>query len=253
MFLRYLLDKVSDARILFLLINILYFSLSAQTEELLLRDNLKRAVSGDYMVISVNKTETLLFMKQKQGDILTIEEVAVPEGKRPGGMPWKEWIANKAPGNTSWVMYDIDLRNGQMLHYYSYTKRNWFEIPDQDNFLSKLLNLKLTKMPDSARKRVGPKSASGPDVRPLWQPRMIVDGQVLTGVLFDAWRTKWPRDGSDLSGKSVEVYLPKDSLRYPSYFPYWLQVNGAVGKAKIRIIDSGSAMKSPAVIAYEKN
>ncbi|WP_195155526.1 hypothetical protein [Candidatus Protochlamydia phocaeensis] len=214
-------------------------------ETLVLRDNLQRAEPGDYLVISSNKTDTLMHIYAKQDNVITIEEIAVPDGEKPNKLSWKDWVTQNAPGNTSWVMYDIDLRTGQMISYYSFTKRGWYEIPDADNFLSKLLNLRLTKIPLKARKKVGPKPTSGPDFRPLWQPRMIVDGKTLKDVQFDGWTTKWPRDSSDLSGKTIEVYLPQESQRYPSYFPYWLQINGAVGKAKIRVIDSGNHLHSP--------
>jgi hypothetical protein len=229
------------------LIIILIAGVSAHlnAEELFLRDNFQRAQPGDYIVVSSNKTQTLMHIYDKQNQILTIEEIAVPECKRSPKLSWKEWVNLGAPGNTSWVMFEIDLRSGQMIRYYSFTKKNWFEIPDADNFLSKLLSLKFTKIPDNARKRVGPKPLSGPEWRPFWQPRMVMDGHLIQGVVFDAWRTKWPRDGTDLSGKTIEVYLPRDSQRYPAYFPYWLQINGALGKAKIRIIDSGSQLQSP--------
>jgi hypothetical protein len=214
---------------------------------LFLKDNLQRAHPGDYIVISSNKNNTLMHMYDKKDHILTVEEVAIPDNKRKvHEMSWKEWLEKGAPDNTSWVMYEIDLKTGQMLRYYSFTKKGWFEIADADNFLSKLLNLKLVKTPEQARKKVGPKPVSGPDWRPIWQPQMIVDGKRIKGVSFDAWRTRWPRDGGDLSGKTIEVYLPQDSQRYPSYFPYWLQISGMVGKAKLRIIDSGSQLKSPA-------
>jgi hypothetical protein len=180
----------------------------------------------------------------KTPSMITIEEIVVPENRRPSLANWKEWVTQGAPGNTSWVMYEIDLMTGQMGRYYSFTKRNWFQIPDSDNFLSKLLNLKLTPIPDRMRKRVGSK-CSGPDMRPLWHPRMIVDGKVINGVEFGAWRTDWPKDGSDLSNKTIEIYLPSASSHYPAYFPYWLQINGVAGKAKIRIIDSGRDLKSP--------
>ena len=85
----------------------------------------------------------------KQNQILTIEEIALPESKRPSHLSWKEWVIQNAPGNTSWVMYDIDLRTGQMVRYFSFTKNNWYEIPDADNFLSKLLTLKMTKIPEN--------------------------------------------------------------------------------------------------------
>lgn len=231
----------------FLLILTIWIGIQStlQAEPLILRDNLQRAQPGDYLVILANKTQTLMHIYGKQHQLLTVEEIAIPEGKKPPQLSWKEWVKQNAPGNTSWAMYDIDLRTGQMTRYYSFTKRNWFEIAEADNFLSKLLNLKLNPLADKARKKVGPKPLSGPDWRPLWQPRLVIEGRSIKDVQFDAWSTKWPRDGSDLSGKTIEVYLPHDTQRYPSYFPYWLQINGVVGKAKIRIIDSGSQLQSP--------
>ncbi len=219
--------------------------MSLQAEDLILRNNLQQARPGDFLVISANKTHTLFHIYGKQNQRLTIEEIAIPESKHLPSIDWKEWILQGAPNNTSWVMYDIDLLNGQMTRYYSFTKKNWFEIPDADNFLSKLLNLKFSKIPESARKKVGPKPLSGPDLRPVWQPRLILEGKVISGVAFDAWQTKWPSDNSELAKKTIEIYLPQNQQLYPSYFPYWLQINGAIGKAKIRIINSGTQLKSP--------
>lgn len=214
-------------------------------EELYLRNNFQRAQTGDFIVVAASKTQTVMHISKKENQILSIEEIAVPQSRRPLNMNWKEWVRQGAPGHSSWVTFDIDLKSGQMTRYYSYTKKNWYEIPEADNFLTKLLNLKFVKIHDQARKRIGPKARSGRDNRPTWQPIMKVDGQIIKGVAFDAWRTRWPRDGTDLSGKTIEVFLPADSLSYPAYFPYWLQINGAIGKAKIRIIDSGSGLQSP--------
>jgi hypothetical protein len=211
----------------------------------LLRDNFKKAKPGDFLVILSNKTQTVMHVSDKQDNILTLEEISTPEGRKQDNLSWKDWVAQGAPGNTSWVIYELDLNNGAMLRYYSFTKNNWFEIPEADNFISKLLNLKLTKIPESARKKIGPKPFSGPDLRPFWQPRMIIDGKAINGVVFDGWETKWPRDNSELSGKTIEIYLPQDSDLYRAYFPYWLQINGAIGKAKVRMIDSGTNLKSP--------
>lgn len=235
---------------LFLTCCLVSYKNGLSADMLLLRDNLQQAKPGDYLVMSSNKTYTLMHMRSKQGNILTIEEIAVPEKRYPSGMNWKEWVQQQAPGNTSWVMYDIDLQTGQMLRYYSFTKQGWFEIAEADNFLSKLLNLKWHRIPLDARKKVGPKPFSGPDFRPLWQPRMVVEGRLIKGVPFEAWQTKWPRDNSDLSGKTIEIYLPQDNQCYPSYFPYWLQINGVIGKAKIRLIDSGNGLKSPKSMSY---
>ncbi|WP_075882694.1 hypothetical protein [Candidatus Protochlamydia sp. W-9] len=215
------------------------------SEILQLRKNLQRAVPGDYLVISSNKTDTLMHIYDKQDDILTIEEIAIPDCRKPKQLSWKKWVEQYAPGNTSWVMYEINLQTGRMIRYYSFSKNDWYAISDADNFLSTLLNLKLSPIPQEVRKKIGPKPKSGPDWRPIWQPRMIVNGSIIKDVRFNAWRTRWPKDGSELSGKMIEIYLPVDNQQYPSYFPYWLQVNGVIGKAKIRIIDSGTQLISP--------
>lgn len=216
-----------------------------QAQEFILRDNFERAQPGDYLVITFNKTQTLMHICEKKNFILTIEEISVPEGKRPSHLSWREWVMQEAPNNTSWTIYNLDLRTGQIIHYYSFTKKNWFEIPEADNFLSKLFNLKLFKIPDNARKRMGSGASSEREWRHFWQPRMIVDGKPVEGIIFDAWKTKWPKDGSELSGKTIEIYLPQKGQDYPSYFPYWLQINGVMGKAKIRVIDSGKGLKTP--------
>lgn len=218
---------------------------------LALKDNLQRAQVGDYLVVSFNKTDTVMLMQHKEDEKLTIEEISIPEGNKPRALSWKMWVEKRAPGHISWVHYIIDLRSGKMLHYYSFTKRNWFEIPESDHFLSKLLALSFTKAPLQSCKKIGPKPSSGPDLRVFWQPKVFVEGKPVQGIAFEVWKSKWPKDGSPLSGKPIEIYLPKDNQLVPSYFPYWLQVQGAFGKAKLRIIDSGKGLDSPQHLFYQ--
>ncbi len=227
---------------------IVYFSMitigSLFAETTMLRTNLQNAQVGDYFVILSSKTETLMLIREKTDKILTIEEIAVPTQRGPRSLSWKDWVHKDAPGNTSWVMYDIDLQTGQMVHYYSFTKKGWFDIPEADNFISKLLNLKLSLIPDSSRKKIGAKPAFGVDPRPIWQPKMVFEGQTIPNVPFLAWKTRWPKDTSDLSGRSIEVYLPQPDTTFPNYFPYWVQIEGTIGNAKMRVIESGKNLTS---------
>lgn len=231
-------------RFLMLILALSGFFLRLEADAFTLKDNLQQAIPGDFLVIAANKTITFMHIYEKQNGVLIVEEIAVPEGRKPQQMSWREWVQQEAPGNTSWVMYEIDLPTGRMLRYYSFTKQGWFEIAEADNFLSKMLNLRLSRMPDKDRKKVGTKIFATDDSR-FWQPSLVVDGTIIRGIKFDAWRTRWPKDNTDLSGKIIDLYLPQDKQAYPSYFPYWLQINGTVGRAKVRIIDSGSQLKSP--------
>lgn len=240
-----------------LLIFLLFFlsslpSLTLGTESLpkntiYLRDNLKRAQKGDYIVTMQSKSYTLLHIYNKGENELTIEEITVPTSRiDTKNFSWKEWVKQGAPYNTAWVMYVVNLNSGQMRDFFSFTKNEWCDLSKADNFLSTLLNLRLQFIPPSERRKVGPPPPTTvPDRRRLWQPQMVVDGQTVEGVAFDAWRTHWPKDGGQLSGKLIEVFVPEENDKYPSYFPYWLQISGLVGKAKVRIIDSGTALESP--------
>jgi hypothetical protein len=217
--------------------------------EILLRDNLAKAVPGDFIVTAQNKSYTMLLVREKVNNYLMIEEINVPVSRIQRGsyFSWRRWIEEGASGHTGWVMYPINLNTGEMQEAFSFTKKEWYTIPKAQNFLSTLLNLRLKHISKEERKKVGPPPNSGsPDWRPLWQPRMVVNGQTIPGVTFDAWRTRWPKDGSELSGRLIEVYVPQEDNKYPAYFPYWLQIHGMVGKAKIRIIDSGTKLFSSA-------
>jgi hypothetical protein len=213
-----------------------------------LRHNFVKAKPGDYIVTNQGKMFTVLHIRASIENGFLLEEITAPLNRIPKKRyTWKQWIENNAPGHTSWVAYWLNTGNGDIERAFSFTKNCWFKIRDSENFITTLLNLRFHQIPVSKRKRIGPKSGSpsGQEWRQVWQPRMIVDGQIIEDVSFDAWKAKWPSDGSELSGKLIEVYTPEDSDLYPSYFPYWLQVSGMIGKARVRIMDSGKGLKSP--------
>lgn len=216
-------------------------------EMLLLRNNLMRAQPGDYIVTSQNKNYTILIVRGKDNEYINIDEITVPSKRMSGSTSWRSWIEKGAPGNTCWVMYPIHVPSGSIQKAFSFTKKEWVSVPQSQNFLSTLLNLQFQRIPDDERKKIGPAmSAENADKRPLWQPPLVVEGKKISGVAFDAWRTRWPKDGSEMAGRTIEVFLPRDNAQYPAYFPYWLQISGMVGKAKVRIVDSGSKLYPPA-------
>lgn len=229
--------------LILVLFTFISFTIIAQENEMVLKDNLKRAQLGDFIVTAQNKTYTVLLVREKTDKELTFEEITVPASRKASGMPWRDWIHQGAAGHTGWIMYQINLETGQVANTFSFNRNEWVSMPKTQNILSTLLNLRLKLIPTSERKKIGMRPLDGlPDRRSFWQPRMVVDGQLVQGVSFDAWRTRWPKDGSELSGKGIEIYVPKENELYPAYFPYWLQISGMVGKAQIRIVDSGTML-----------
>ncbi len=220
-------------------------------DHLLLKNNLKQAKSGDYLVTEHGKNYTILAIKGLDKEGLKIEEISVPavsiKGQRSNGsspFSWKSWLNSGAKGNTCRILYHIDLEEGVIKQAFSFSKNEWISMPQSQNFFSTLLNLQLSMVKDEERRKIGPPPTDGtPDRRKVWQPPLIIDGKAVANVSFDVLRTRWPADGGELSGKIIEVYLPKESAKYPSYFPYWLQVMGVIGKANLRIVDSGNLEK----------
>lgn len=222
----------------FLLTLLFFFSL--QAKELYLKDNLEQAKVGDYVVTSQNRTYTLLLIAAKSEQTIYLEEISIPEG-RISHHSWREWVEGGAKGSTSWVGYEISPREGKLLECYSFTQQAWCEFPGGNSFLTTLLNMRLTPLETKFRRH----TRSGDHSRGYWQPRLTVNGEIVPGAQFTAYCAKWPGDGSELAGKQIELYLPAQEGSYPSYLPYWLQVSGAVGKARMRIVDSGSGLIPP--------
>ncbi|MBA2727968.1 MAG: hypothetical protein H0U49_07335 [Parachlamydiaceae bacterium] len=224
-----------------IILSLSLFSSLGAADILYLRDNLRKAQKGDYIVTSQSKAYSILYVQEKNSGQIAIQEINIPSSKVPAkDFSWRNWMLQGAPGSSSRILYNIDLATAQILNTYCLSSEGWRERHLEDNFLSTLLNLRLEIIPLKQRRRIGSSGMANPnDKRPAWQPKVIVDGQVVPQVTLDAWSTVWPKDGSELSGKVVEAYLPQENSDFPAYFPYWLQVNGMLGNAKIRIVDSG--------------
>jgi len=217
----------------FLLASFFQTSLYSETS-FYLRENLKKANRGDYLVTMQGKTFTLYHIKKIEEPLIFIEEVSIPSLKfQAMGCLFRTWFTEGAQNNSSRSMYAIDLNSGQMTNSYAFMNDIWVEKPLSNVFLSTLLNLHLNPIPLSERKKIGG-NGNG-----YWQPKLVFDGQWIKNAPFYAWATRWPDDNSELSGKTIEVYLPENSDLYPAYLPYWLEISGVVGSQKIRIVDSG--------------
>jgi len=220
-----------------------FLALSLNADSLYLKTNLSLAHIGDYIVTAQSKNYSVLHIVAKTSSTVTIEEITVPISKAPPKpYQWKQWVQQGAPNNCYWILYTLDLSTGHIIQSYSVPQQRIFESAEQDRFLATLLNLRFEPIPLTKRRRVG---SGRVDAKGLWQPKMIFEGNVVDGISFGAYKAIWPKDNSELSGKTVEIYLPEQLDGYPSYFPYWLQVSNIIGRASLRIIDSGKGMISP--------
>ena len=219
---------------------VLLFPFLLCAEDMMLRDCISGARSGDYVVLSHHKSYILFHVVDCSDDSLAVEEISVPQRFfKNKKITWGEWVSSGAPQHYAWIKYSIDMKDFHISECYSLSRQGWVEALDNENFLSTLLNLKFNKVSDSERRRVGVEPQPGAtDRRSLWNPRLIYEGQKIASAQFTVWRAHWAKDGSELADKVVEIYLPLGE-KCIGYFPYWLQVHDSLGSAYINVIDSG--------------
>ncbi|MFC2049175.1 hypothetical protein ACFLR2_00675 [Chlamydiota bacterium] len=219
--------------------------------EIQLKGKLAEAHPGSYLVIEQNKTFTFFHIHDRFDNVAVIEEVSIPAASYARNrLNWKDWFESGAPGHTSWIISQVNLDSGIFEETFSYTHQGWIDMTSSNPFLTTLLNLRFQEVSLEERRRIGlPPGHHKVDNRPMWNPRLIVNGCIVSNPSFYAYKARWPSDGSELSRKTIEIYLPSqtetETTWFPAYFPYWLEVDGKIGSAKARVVDSGIDARSP--------
>lgn len=210
-----------------------------------LQQKFVQAQAGDYIVSLQDGNYSLLFIRAIALDTLLLEEVCIPEKQLDlKKTDWQQWLQNKAPGHTSWTLYEIDRQSGQLIECFSYSKNGWLYLDTSEQFLTQLLTLPLHPLSSDQRKKIGVPPASGEaDQRALWNPPLVIAGKKLEKPAFDVLKTVWPDDGSRLALCAIELYFSKQDPAFP--FPYWLEVQSPHYSFKMRTVDSGHGLVSP--------
>lgn len=196
--------------------------------------------SGDYIVAKVGKLYTLIHLRSMDANSLVIEEISGSEGQKS----WADWVKNRAPGHSSWSILEIDLINGQIRDCFSFSKSSHLQISKNESIIATLLQLPLTRISDSNRRKIGPPPLDGePDFRKIWNPKLIFNGKDHTSSHCDAYEAVWPNDGTDLEGHQVILYFDA-SHKVP--FPCWIDIQTTHITGRFHVIDSGENLVSPA-------
>jgi hypothetical protein len=214
-------------------------------EALTLEEKFTQATAGDFIVTAQESNYSLLFIRSITAETLLLEEISIPEHqidtKKIG---WHDWIAKKAPGHTSWTLYEIDRKSGELIECFSYSKNGWIYLDASEQFLTRLLSLPLNTVYEKERKRIGPPPGNGEeDRRGVWNPPLVVEGKKIGKASFEVFKARWPEDGTRLSRCFIELYFNKEESSFP--FPYWVEVQSPHYVFKMRTIDSGHNLFSP--------
>lgn len=219
------------------LLCLLWLPLSASIS---IKERTPFAEPGDYIVSQQDKNFTVLLIRSFNAPKIVFEEISTPKAQKN----WKEWVQARAPGHTSWVVYEIDLSKDQLIECYSYSHQGWLFLDESQHFLAKLISLPLQKIPLEQKKRIGPAPQNGEeDRRSVWNPPLIVEGKKIEKPQFDSFRGIWPKDDTQLSESRIDLYFRKDGS--PFFFPHWIEICNGHFTLKIRVLDSGKHLTSP--------
>ena len=230
----------------------IFFSLIAicsvsflQADGMTLADSLKQAKTGDFVVSSQGKNLTLFHIFDIRDSVIIIEEISAPMSERKNITSWQSWVSNGAPKHLSWVMYELDLDTKKIEDMYSFSQKSWQKIYAQEQIFPTLIGLSFELIEKDQRKKAGPRPPLNvPDQRSIWNPPVYSQGKKIKRAYCQAYQTRWPNDNSELAGKKIEIFLPQDNEGVPGYFPFWIQASNQFAQAKMRVIDSGSNLKS---------
>jgi hypothetical protein len=233
---------MSIRNLLFFMVLLVQATLSAKDID----QEIKKASSGDFVIYAYKQQSTLLRIAGNNGKELVVEEISSP---KPEIRKWQEWLNEGAPGHSSWTISRISLDNGTIKSVYNVDERAYITTPITFPFLPTLLTTPLTLIAASEKKRIGAEPLPGEmDFRPLWLPKIIFEGKELKTAV-EAFRLVWPRDESELSGKTLELYFPVSEAII--YLPYWIEMNAGLNKIKICVIDAGKGLSSPRLSLYD--
>lgn len=213
--------------------------------DLTMQQKFAHAHEGDFVVTHQESNYSLLFIRSITAHTLLLEEISVPEKQIDlKKIDWKEWTAKKAPGHTSWTLYEINRKTGKLVECFSYSKNGWIYVEESEQFLARLMTLPLHHVPEGERKKIGPApEQSEDDHRAVWNPPLVIEGKKIHKAAFEVMKAKWPDDGSRLKGCTIELYFSQEEASFP--FPYWLEVHSPHYAFKMRAVDSGHHLISP--------
>lgn len=205
----------------------------------------KNSTLGNFIVTEYQKNLSFLRVHSFSPSSVFLEEINLPvhlAPKKP--ILWDDWVQKKAPGHTSWLLYQISLDDCKVVDCYSFSRQSYIALSDNQSFLSRLMTLPLTKVSLSERKRIGPQPVNDmPDTRKLWTPPKIYHGKKIKDPHFEMLQATWPKDDSELSGKLINLYFDKDQPDFA--FPYWTEIGDGYNSFQMHAIDSGNCLVFP--------
>lgn len=190
----------------------IYFSNDIQADTI--ADRMQSLAKGDVIIFDLHNSIATIEVSDIHDDIVELRVVSATKDvlSRYNLPNYSEWHAKGCEDAQSDEKIRVDKQKGLLNPTLSHAR--WLET---------LLQLELYKIPSFSRRKSGPTPRSGEiDLRPIWNPPLIVSGEKVKGEKCEAFSTKWPEDESPLSSRVLILYFPKSNKTVQA-FPYWIE------------------------------
>jgi hypothetical protein len=211
--------------------------IATTTQAITFKEQVLKSQNGDYAVYEKNNHFSVILIKNINKKELLLEEISTDKKQHN----WKEWVQKGALNSTSWTICSIDVVSGKIIESYSFSKRAWLNMSNEENLFLKLLNIEMKPLKKNLWRKIGPPPTGDLDTRPTWYPTLYMDGIITLNVSWEVYETIWPNDNTEFSNKTLNFYFVKDLL----YLPIWLQITTSYGMGILKAVDCGHNMISP--------
>lgn len=219
--------------ILFLLITAISHFHSYGESTLSLLSMIRTSPEGSYMILENNQTHVAVVLKEKQNESLILHEICFSKNSSKNLYHWKQRLLD----DTSYfAKFETVIEENSIKTTPIFYKKNKKISKEQAfSFTSLLTSLSFFPLPQENIKMT--KDISHNPIP--WKPKLTVEGRAIDYSECMTYEAYWPKDGSVMSNKRIEIYFPLVNNRNFLYFPIWLEIESPLGKIKIRAIDSG--------------
>ena len=189
--------------------------------------------SGSYIVFEHNQTNIGIILKEKQLNKIILHEVFFSKNLSKNLYDWKKRLNQDS---NYFAKFETIIENDTSFTKPIFCKKNKKVSKEQIfSFSSILTSLTFKSLPKDNVKMT--KDALNNPIP--WKPQLIIEGKSINYSECNTYEAYWPEDGSIMSNKRIEIYLPSISNDKFLCLPIWLEIESPIGKIKIRAIDAG--------------
>jgi hypothetical protein len=203
-----------------------------------LKEKCAQGQKGDYIIYQEGHQYIFLSIYDKCDRSILFEQIHTLDSNEnifENNLPL--WIQQGAKGASQWILYEIDLQNGEVLEAFSPLKRGFLHFESDPLLISKMFQINFDMVDENHRKLV-------PKTKKVWSPPKKNGDKLIEIEKSILLRSYWPKDDSLMSDLRLDLHF--DPANH-SPFPYMIDVQNRIKPlARFHQVFEGQSIKGVA-------